>query len=621
MYINDYLDKKGYNYNLKLYRFEGKEYRYTEAIYDYNNERFAKYFILDMINDEEYMFFEQEWNDADRFRAFETGLLEDAFFQSEGDTRFNLYMVFLVPESSSILTNNEILNDFRYARKIALAGDRIRDYFDSMIPLERGAMTNKEVDLKGLREGVDIINKELQEAKALLLKETMVHLQLAGGKDFEAERIVQLLALIDQRTLPEYSYLPGFQIPLKRKKIDQIQSIEELVLKDYRCFSGIHDIPFKQVNLLYGENGVGKTSILEAIELAFTGVNRNKEEKGISDEIAKVTCIGKGGNRIELSSNKDNTKRSEQWYRVRTKEKKEFNDLFNRYNYFDTKWASAFAIEGRETVNQNQIEKFLGINAIESGFSLLERLFEDIRQLAKCNIEKAQKQGKSTSLRSLQHTSGDIYQQSKYKLIEEASRETIDICTKQIQELVRRENGDSYTDILQHHIERIEQIFKFLVSAGEYASLQLDKDELVAITRGTSEKIAMSDMSTGQKVCLALAFMFALFLSSDSAPNIIMLDEPVANLDDAHMLNLFDLLRRLVLGGTQIFFTTANPDVAKLFRRKFSFLKEDFGLYDIKENDQSVDIIMKQYSQTCEKPQIKTIQKLEMNAENMMQNC
>lgn len=56
----------------------------------------------------------------------------------------------------------------------------------------------------------------------------------------------------------------------------------------------------------------------------------------------------------------------------------------------------------------------------------------------------------------------------------------------------------------------------------------------------------------------------------------ILLDEPVANMDDIHVLNLMDILRDLALNGTQIFFTTANPDVALLFRRKFSFFGAEY---------------------------------------------
>ena len=65
-----------------------------------------------------------------------------------------------------------------------------------------------------------------------------------------------------------------------------------------------------------------------------------------------------------------------------------------------------------------------------------------------------------------------------------------------------------------------------------------------------------------------------------------MLDEPVANLDDGHMLNLLDLLKRLAISDTQIFFTTANPDVAKLFRRKFSFLENEFKFFTVMEADE-----------------------------------
>ena len=96
--------------------------------------------------------------------------------------------------------------------------------------------------------------------------------------------------------------------------------------------------------------------------------------------------------------------------------------------------------------------------------------------------------------------------------------------------------------------------------------------------------------------------MFALFLSNENAPNVIMLDEPVANLDDFHMLNLMDVLRRLALADTQIFFTTSNPDVAKLFRRKFSYLEDEFGFYRVSELKDEVIVQYEQYSYKKEKP-------------------
>lgn len=43
-------------------------------------------------------------------------------------------------------------------------------------------------------------------------------------------------------------------------------------------------------------------------------------------------------------------------------------------------------------------------------------------------------------------------------------------------------------------------------------------------------------------------------------------------------------------------FTTANPDVAKLFRRKFSFLENDFAFYRINEIDNNTKIVCEEYS-------------------------
>ena len=153
----------------------------------------------------------------------------------------------------------------------------------------------------------------------------------------------------------------------------------------------------------------------------------------------------------------------------------------------------------------------------------------------------------------------------------------------------------------------MKQIFKLLIVANEYYDLQLSAEEIVAIRstnmkKDADEKVSMSQMSTGQKVCLALSFMFSLFLSNENAPNVIMLDEPVANLDDLHMLNLLDVLRRFAMAGTQIFFTTSNPNVAKLFRRKFSYMGEEFGFYRISESDDKVRITYEQYNMTEEEP-------------------
>ena len=57
----------------------------------------------------------------------------------------------------------------------------------------------------------------------------------------------------------------------------------------------------------------------------------------------------------------------------------------------------------------------------------------------------------------------------------------------------------------------------------------------------------------------------------------MMFDDPVSFTDDLNVLSFIDHLREKVLSNTkQVFFATANENVAFLFRKKFEILGEDF---------------------------------------------
>ena len=88
-------------------------------------------------------------------------------------------------------------------------------------------------------------------------------------------------------------------------------------------------------------------------------------------------------------------------------------------------------------------------------------------------------------------------------------------------------------------------------------------------------------------------------LTADYTPAFLLLDEPVANIDDLNVLALIDFLREFVITHhRQIVVTTANQNVAKLFRRKFSFLSEDYQeLNFYREQELQLRIIKRNYSQ------------------------
>jgi DNA repair protein SbcC/Rad50 len=130
------------------------------------------------------------------------------------------------------------------------------------------------------------------------------------------------------------------------------------------------------------------------------------------------------------------------------------------------------------------------------------------------------------------------------------------------------------------NIQKIEKFFRLLHTPREFEGLKISKGGLLAKRKSTNEWTKAFQMSNGQRASFALSVLFTLHLAAPNAPKFLLLDEPVANMDDLHLLNLIDVIRDLALMGHQIFFTTANTDVAHLFRRKFSFFEDKFTHFD-----------------------------------------
>lgn len=581
MNINDYLYEV-YDATQKEILINKIQYWYVDVKYNYKENQFIRCFVFDFTNDMYEKIF-QEWKDFNRFLEFQREVLEDEFFNSDGDERYNLYLIFIVKKDSSIYKISDITKDFRYARKFVFTENEAIEYFENLISLKREGcnfymsdVANREQILKRLIEsskyGLNFFKPEIM---------TYLHLAKNKRQNRNLERVFPILEYGREieKIFSEYSG----EKQIKRNKIEdiecyQIKKINRLKIKDYRCFNLRKEIDFGKVNLIYGENGVGKTTLLEAIELGITGVNRKEPNLSNQTEI-QVVCCNKKKTEVTLASNQDNSRLSKSWYGIQADSKNEFNEYFRRWNYFDSSWASTFAIDG-----QNQVEllqKFLDISNIEKGEILLKNFYQELYKLSKENLKSIDK---ISPLNTIFWKFSKHIQYKELSKMREEIKCRIQNYEVELNSLNNQINGIYLDEILNLHIKKIEKIFKILIASNDYKNLKVKKNgEIVAISNILNESISMSKMSTGQKVCLALAFMFSLFLSCDTSPNIIMLDEPVANLDDFHMLNLLDLLKRLAISDTQIFFTTANPDVAKLFRRKFSFLDEDFKYFTVKE--------------------------------------
>lgn len=196
--------------------------------------------------------------------------------------------------------------------------------------------------------------------------------------------------------------------------------------------------------------------------------------------------------------------------------------------------------------------------------------------------------------RNIRDSISDIMASSRHEEDRKAYQKKLDQITERLvrcrtlqNTLERLQPPKVYAEaFIAQNVTKISRIFLALHSPQEFSRLDIKDRKLVAFRN--EEMVPISRMSTGQRTALVIAVFFQMNLATPSVPSFLLLDEPVANIDDLNVLALMDFLRQIVLTHKrQIFFTTANRNVAKLFRRKFSFLLEgfqEFRFFREKEN-------------------------------------
>ncbi len=127
----------------------------------------------------------------------------------------------------------------------------------------------------------------------------------------------------------------------------------------------------------------------------------------------------------------------------------------------------------------------------------------------------------------------------------------------------------------------IVSIFKLIHTPIEFRDIKFSK-QIILVTNDGRER-TLSEISTGQRSALALSIFLSLNKKLSKGPNVLMFDDPVTYVDDMNVLSFFDYLRELVLKSKrQVFFATANDDLAFLFRKKFEFLEGEFIPHKLK---------------------------------------
>lgn len=188
----------------------------------------------------------------------------------------------------------------------------------------------------------------------------------------------------------------------------------------------------------------------------------------------------------------------------------------------------------------------------------------------------------------------------------ESNNKSLDRCKRAIEAFDSLPTlEENMTPFIEENAANIEKIFKMIHRPEEFTNLIIENGKVRFTRRTTGEIINIEDVSTGQAISLVFAITLCLHFSASNAPKFIILDEPVANLDDMHIMNLVDILREVALSGVQLFITTANDQVATYFRRKFSCFSEEFkNLAIIRLDERPSTFSEKVYSPYQEEPVI-----------------
>lgn len=154
------------------------------------------------------------------------------------------------------------------------------------------------------------------------------------------------------------------------------------------------------------------------------------------------------------------------------------------------------------------------------------------------------------------------------------ARENLERAVAVLSELVAKHSLEQATsDAFRSIRDRVSSVFAQIHSPPEYELGAFDDELDFLIRKDDGMRHAIDQVSTGQRAALALSIFLASNASATSAPPVLLIDDPVAHIDDLNALSFLDYLRELALcADKQIFFATADIRLAALFERKFEFL-------------------------------------------------
>lgn len=305
-------------------------------------------------------------NEIEDFPSYQNKLLGKNFFETDSYLQWNNYLIIL-RENFDEVKKEQIELDDKYARKYIFNQSQFIDFFT----LEE---SNAAIES-------NIVNKWKSQLKNADLQEVY-------GDDY--------ITHIHERFIENLTLKNNDQKEFESDEVDtsNISTIDFLNLSNqFRPFpKPKKDFEFGKANLIFGSNGVGKTSILEAIELIICGKNFRDPKKKYPANCLEYRINHE--DKMLKYVNNDPTfyrKRDETWYANIYPTGNNLQAAFNRYNFFNTDAAYDFA----NGSNSKQIKEAL-YNLI------LGKEYNHIKERAKKTLVRLKKEFKDLNTSKLE---------------------------------------------------------------------------------------------------------------------------------------------------------------------------------------------------------------------------
>ena len=246
---------------------------------------------------------------------YQDKILGKIFFSNPGPIQWNYYLTFIVDE---ILIDSEkkrrIEGDVKYTRKYVITPGELRE-FVSFKKIPSG---------KNLKASNDLLGRWAKKLNAAGL----------GGIYTDKPRTRVRDAYLEGE---KEKTAPSAPITKLGTRVKPQPALKRIRFTKFRPWPKQNDFELGKVTLLHGPNGVGKTSLLEAIELYYCGkTKRNPDVDETSSDISILFYDSSRSKRFTKLTTKQYQALELNWYGKHTSYGNTLHNSFNQFNFFNS---------------------------------------------------------------------------------------------------------------------------------------------------------------------------------------------------------------------------------------------------------------------------------------------